>query len=318
MIIKPHELQLAVSALQSGEVVAIPTETVYGLAADITQEKAVRTIFELKGRPTNHPLIIHIGCFEELSLYALDMPDYVEILAEAFWPGPLSLVLKKSPLVSELVTGGQETVAIRMPNHPLTLSLIRQVGHPLAAPSANRFGKISPTQVEHVIEEFGTKIKILAGEACQVGIESTIIDATDPEYCTILRPGIISIAAIQAALGSRGKVYAKSEKEIRVPGALKSHYAPSKPTFLFEDKSGFEKLAKRYPNSLSLLYISACFQGNFGFQMASTPDLYAKQLYNVLRMADNSSKQAIAIEMPENKIEWVAIRDRLEKCSAEK
>lgn len=316
MIIKAENLMTAVKALQSGEVVAIPTETVYGLAADITIEKAVQKIFSLKGRPENHPLIIHIDSIESLALYAIDIPDYAYTLAKAFWPGPLSLVLKKSSRVSDFVTGGQSTVAVRMPNHPLTLSLISQVGHPLAAPSANKFGKISPTQVTHVVAEFGEELAIVEGEACAVGIESTIVDATAPKACSILRPGSIALADIASVLGPAIPVYSKGLVDIRVSGNLKSHYAPTKPTYLFSNEAELATLTAQFPDTLYVLYFSENYRHQFGYGLSREPREYAKALYQALRLADNSDKKAIAIEMPQASPDWAAICDRLGKCSA--
>lgn len=201
MSINTLDINTAAALLMQGEVVAIPTETVYGLAGNIHCENAIKKIFALKGRPADHPLIIHLAEINTLDHYATGIPGYVETLLAHFCPGPLTLVLKRTQAVSPLVTGGQDTVGIRFPAHPLAQILIKKVGHALAAPSANQFGRISPTSFQHVIAEFGNRVNVLDGGACQIGIESTIVDATSFEHCTILREGILSQACIQAALG---------------------------------------------------------------------------------------------------------------------
>lgn len=317
-IIQPCNIEFAADLLKSGQVVAIPTETVYGLAADISQEAAVKQIFALKGRPENHPLIIHISAVAQLETYATHIPDYAYQLAKHFWPGPLTLVLFKSNLVGNWVTGGQDTVGIRMPNHPLALQLIEQVGSPLAAPSANQFGKISPTHPAHVQAEFGDVIQIVEGGACEVGIESTIVDATDPNVCTILRPGMISEQQIQAILGSHIRMQKSTEKSRKVSGTLKSHYAPNKPTFMFNDAATLQKLFEEHGRAVYGLYLSDHYATEFpqASQMPLNEHVYAQSIYDALRKADNSEQNIILIEKPPFSIEWTAIIDRLERSCA--
>lgn len=316
-IIQPSNLALAADLLKSGQVVAIPTETVYGLAADISNKTAVKQIFALKGRPENHPLIIHISNIEQLTDYAVQVPDYALQLARHFWPGPLTLVLFKSDLVGDWVTGGQDTVGIRMPNHPLALQLIKQVGSPLAAPSANRFGKISPTHPEHVRAEFNDEIHILVGGACEVGIESTIIDATQHDVCTILRPGMISKQQIQATLGSNVTIQEPTSNSRKVSGTLKSHYAPNKPAFMFDDAATLQRLIEEHGNAYGL-YLSEQYAARFpqASQMPANQHTYAQNMYDALRKADNSGQEIILIEKPPFDSEWVAIIDRLERSCA--
>jgi len=317
-IIQPFDIRLAADLLKAGQVVAMPTETVYGLAANIANEQAVKQIFALKGRPENHPLIIHISAIEQLATYAVHIPNYALQLAKHFWPGPLTLVLYKSDLVGDWVTGGQDTVGIRMPNHPLALQLIEQVGNPLAAPSANLFGKISPTHVEHVQAEFNDAIHILDGGACDVGIESTIVDATQQDVCTILRPGMISEQQIQAVLGSQIHIQQPSDISRKVSGTLKSHYSPHKPTFLFKDEEEFAALKTEFAVSIFGLTITEGFTNLFK-QRCSMPNdatAYAHKIYDALRQADNSDCEVIAIERPEGSEGWIAIMDRLERSCA--
>ncbi|MCS5711246.1 L-threonylcarbamoyladenylate synthase [Candidatus Berkiella aquae] len=311
-------LDEAVCLIKAGSVVAIPTETVYGLAADISQQSAVKQIFSLKGRPENHPLIIHISAITQLETYAIHIPDYVYLLANHFWPGPLTFVLYKSERVGDWVTGGQDTVGIRMPNHPTALALIERVGSPLAAPSANQFGKISPTHPEHVMAEFGDKVSILDGGMCDVGIESTIIDATCHDACTILRPGMVSKEAIQAVLRNNIAINAPGTQSRKVSGTLKSHYSPNKPAFLFEDINDFATIQDEHETTFGI-YISPEYQSRFsqGVQLPNNPLEYAKIIYESLRLADQATTRAILIECPPKTKEWTAILDRLERSCAE-
>lgn len=310
------DLTVACQLLKAGNVVAMPTETVYGLAADISQQAAVEQIFTLKGRPTNHPLIIHISAITQLEDYANRIPDYAYQLAKHFWPGPLTLVLYKSDLVGGWVTGGHDTVGVRMPNHPLALELINRVGKPLAAPSANRFGKISPTQAAHVYAEFGNQIAIVEGGDCQVGIESTIIDATESNICTILRPGMISEAQIQAVISSQVTIQQFSANSRQVSGTLKSHYAPTKPTFAFQNASELAKLRAEHNGQFFGLLLSEGFADQFveSINMPKSEKDYAQELYSSLRDADMSAADVIAIELPPQR--WTGIRDRLSRSCA--
>lgn len=316
-IFDPNEISLVADYIRQGEIFAIPTETVYGLAADIRLDNAIKQIFSLKNRPNNHPLIIHISDISQLSDYAIDIPDYAYRLAKHFWPGPLTMVLRKSKLVSNLVTGGQDSVGIRMPNHELTLSLIKLVGSPLAAPSANQYGKISPTNAKHVITEFQGQVKVLDGGCCNIGLESTIVDATDVNSYSILRPGMISTKAIHEVLGNTDITYLDKRTKA-VSGTHKYHYAPSKPTFLFESPNQLKKISDLYQNSVYIISFNDYYQhlDLDGCRMPLDANKYAKIIYGKLRVADESSFKAIAIEMPPREIEWEGITDRLIKSSA--
>lgn len=311
-------IEAAAHFLLNGDVVAIPTETVYGLAADITQESAIAKIYQLKKRPLNHPLIIHISNEKQLFLYTNNIPDYAIELIKHFWPGPLTLVLKKSDYVSHSITGHQDTVAIRMPSHLLTLGLIEKVGRGLAAPSANQFGRISPTQPQHVIEDLGNEIPILDGGECTVGIESTIINATNPNFFSLLRPGHITLNDLKATLKHYPNVEIKDElSNIKISGRLKKHYAPQKPIVFF---STLEEL-KSYQEKFRIIYIihysQFSEQWDLCRKLANYPSQFAREIYSELRLADQTTAHVIAIERPPDDPAWHAINDRLKKSAAE-
>ena len=222
------DVSLAKKLLKSGQVVAIPTETVYGLAGNALNEEAVASIFKVKNRPTFDPLIVHLKDFKSAEQYCLFIPEFMQKLADQFMPGPLTLLLPKAEIIPDLVTAGSSLVALRIPSHPITSKLLQQLDFPLAAPSANPFGYISPTNAQHVNDQLGNKIPyILDGGACQIGLESTIIGFED-NLPVIHRKGGISIEAIEAIVGPI-KVNAHSSSNPKAPGMLKSHYAPTAP-----------------------------------------------------------------------------------------
>jgi L-threonylcarbamoyladenylate synthase len=224
MRLSESELRAAVMALEAGEVIGLPTETVYGLAADGTNPEAVRKIFVIKGRPAAHPLILHLGDISWLSRFTLDAPQAAFRLAEAFWPGPLSLVLKRSDAVPDEVTGGLATVAVRVPSHPVALQVLRALDRPLAAPSANRFGEVSPTTKAHVLRDLGGEVSlVLDGGASEVGVESTIVDLSS-EKIRILRPGGVSAEEIESVLALH--LEENDGSGPAAPGTLEAHYAP--------------------------------------------------------------------------------------------
>jgi L-threonylcarbamoyladenylate synthase len=232
----PRNLALLARALTAGEVVAVPTETVYGLAGDALNTAAVKKIFRAKGRPTNDPLIVHIHSLAQLDQLA-ERNAAVEKIARAFWPGPLTLILPKKPVVPDLVTSGRPSVAIRMPNHPLFRKLLRDCGRPLAAPSANPFGYVSPTTAAHVLDGLGRKIRyILDGGSCAIGVESTILDLRDPKRPAILRPGAIEGRAIERVLRVPVKAFDAKPQPANTasiaPGLLTRHYSPRTPVEL--------------------------------------------------------------------------------------
>lgn len=310
------ELKEALDRLRAGEVVAIPTETVYGLAADATQEGAIGKVFATKGRPSDHPLIVHLGSADWASHWG-DCPAELEALADRFWPGPLTLVVPRRPAVSPLITGGQDSVALRVPRHPLTLELLRQLGRPLVAPSANLFGHTSPTSAQHVLDEFQGAVPVLDGGPCQVGLESTILDLTHRPF-RILRPGQLGQQELEEVLGpldaaaSRPRDASRpreaSRPRPRVPGALDRHYAPQTPAYLGrppgEASFGWLGLnSKPVPPEAS------------GFVLLpDDPEGYARGLYGALRQLDRQGWGVLAIDPPPRLPGWEAIWDRLARA----
>ncbi|MDQ1293687.1 MAG: L-threonylcarbamoyladenylate synthase [Actinomycetota bacterium] len=253
-----RDVALAARAVRAGGLVGLPTETVYGLAADATDPAAVARIFTVKGRPVDHPLIVHLSDARDVDLWAVDVPPYARRLAASLWPGPLTLVLPRSPLVADHVTGGQDTVGLRVPAHPVALELLRRAGRALAAPSANRFGRVSPTRADHVLQELGHALvpgrdAILDGGDSGVGVESTIVDATGTAP-VILRPGAITEDDLLAAGGvpvrgqrprGPGNGTGAQTSPLRVPGSLSSHYAPRARVLLAWDAAEAARLAAR-------------------------------------------------------------------------
>jgi L-threonylcarbamoyladenylate synthase len=324
----------AVLALRQGQLLGFPTETVYGLGADALNEAAVAAVFAAKGRPIDHPLIVHLAGPEALNQWAIDIPPLAQRLAEAFWPGPLTLVLKKHPRVPMVVTGGQDTVALRVPNHPVCLSLLRAFGGGIVGPSANRYQRVSPTSAQDVSEELGEKLAyVLDGGACQVGIESTIVSCDSEGSVQILRQGAVSPEALRAAIQSpisiQAPVTALTHTAPRVPGSGVLHYAPEKPVFMSEyDELLAQLLAlMAQPEStkmpLSVLAFSAMpatlsAWTRLDWQiMPRDPVVYQQQLYRRLRAFDKSDAQQLWIEaVPKGVDAWLAVQDRLRRATA--
>lgn len=295
-------------ALKNGALIAFPTETVYGLGADASNEKAVARIYEVKARPHNHPLILHIASMDEISYWALDVKDYALALARDFWPGPMTLILNRSAHAKDFVTGGQESVGLRVPDHALALDLLQEclkIGvHAIAAPSANRFGHVSPTTAAAVHEEIGTYLLpddvILDGGSAHVGLESTIIDCTG-DAPRILRPGAITQGMIEKCTGLT--VNETSNSNIRVSGSLEKHYAPNAQIILDVQATagqGFIAPAE-----------VATPQGAIRLAAPTNTDEYARLLYAALRDADSQGLITIAIIQPSGDGLAIAIRDRL-------
>jgi L-threonylcarbamoyladenylate synthase len=312
-------IENAAEILRQGKLVAIPTETVYGLGADAKNPAAVKKIFAAKGRPSDHPLIVHIADAADLPAWAIDIPPTAYLLAKHFWPGPLTLVLNKHLSVPYEVTGGQETIALRVPDHPVALSLLKAFGGGIAAPSANRFCRISPTQASHVEEELGDKVDmILDGGACQVGLESTIVDLSGAKP-RLLRPGQLPQADIEEILGMPFALPDEKE-QIHAPGMMEVHYAPVTPTLLCSGKEIEEILRGKFSRNKGNTGVLA-FGGQtdcaFAYQVIPMPaDCrgYAQNLYNSLRIMDNAGIGLILIEQPPLTEEWRAINDRLIKA----
>ena len=312
-----EQIAKAVTLLRAGGVVAFPTETVYGLGADAANDQALRRIFSIKGRPADHPLIVHLAASAQIQDWARDIPAEAYSLAERFWPGPLTLILRRRAWVSALATGGQETIGLRVPAHPVALELLRAFGGGIAAPSANRFGRISPTTAEHVRQELGNGPDlILEGGACSVGIESTIVALTD-DAPLVLRPGGISPAALEEAMGQKVGLPGALQT-VRVPGMLASHYAPATPLQLLS--------AARLPAAAASLAAGgkrAAVMALYGYRsatgqtvaMPSDPAAYGYDLYAVIRMLDGGGHDAILVETPPQTEAWLAVNDRLQRAS---
>lgn len=311
-------LERAAALLADGKLVAIPTETVYGLAADASSRQAVARIFTAKERPADHPLIVHLPGMDALNDWAAEVPASARKLAEAFWPGPLTLILPRSKQVLPEITGGQNTVALRVPGHPITLELLGIFGGALAAPSANRFGRISPTRAEHVMAEFTGHPLVAAvidGGPCQIGVESTIVDCSqDPPR--ILRPGMIGSEALGRVLGralDSPPEHTTDPHQPRSPGNLASHYAPLTPTRLV----GAEDLFRGEPETAVLALDRSADPGGFAawISLPAVPDAYAHGLYAALRKLDRAQAKRILIERPPDHPAWAAIHDRLGRAS---
>ncbi len=302
----------AVAILRGGGLLAIPTETVYGLAADARNAEAVARIFALKGRPSDHPLIVHIAGTDAIEAWASTIPESAKQLATHFWPGPLTLILKKRSDVPDAVTGGQDTVGLRSPDHPLTLSLLRAFGGGLAAPSANRFGRISPTSASHVRDEFGENAPpILDGGPCPVGIESTIVDLSQSPP-RILREGHIRREQLLPFLPDlqSGLVTASP----RVSGSLDAHYAPRTPMRMLERRRLIEVAADE-PHCV-LLALESLPSGTQGISLPIQSEAYAHGLYAALRELDSRNAACILIEQPPSGPDWLAVNDRITRALA--
>jgi len=308
-------LKDAATSLIAGNLVAFPTETVYGLGADATNEKAVARIYEVKGRPTDHPLIVHISSINNLNKWTKDIPEYAVKLASAFWPGPMTLILPRTDLAKDFITGGQNNVGIRVPAHTVALALLKefeaQGGYGVAAPSANRFGKVSPTCADDVKAELSDYLNsndlILDGGQSSVGVESTIINCTNTTP-TILRPGAITAAMISDLLGINIEVVAKNDSDqIRAPGLLESHYSPKAKVYLSGTPSagdGFIALSK-FPTPPGVIRLTS----------PATNEEYARTLYQGLRLADSKKLSKVFVIEPAGNDIAVAVCDRLQKAA---
>jgi L-threonylcarbamoyladenylate synthase len=313
-----REIEAAVAVLRAGGLVAFPTETVYGLGADASSPGAVRKIFEAKGRPADHPVIVHLADPVLIASWARDIPDAARRLARKFWPGPLTLVLKRAAGVSDLVTGGQDTVALRVPAHPVARRLLAGFGGGVAAPSANRHGRVSATTAGHVRSEFGDEVScVLDGGEAEVGIESTIVDLSGTR-AALLRPGWIAAGEIEEALGQ--PLAAAAANAPRVPGSLAAHYAPRTPLMLMEGDLAVELASSltRQGKRVAVLALSVqqpLTQGLAWIAAPSDPAGYGHALYASLRRLDETGCDAIIVERPPQGPEWVAINDRLARAA---
>jgi L-threonylcarbamoyladenylate synthase len=313
------EIDNAVQALRDGELVAFPTETVYGLGANASNPAAVRRVFEVKGRPANHPVIVHLDSARHLSRWAREVPDLAQKLAAAFWPGPLTMVLPRSLTVSDVVTGGQDTVAVRVPSHPMARQLLAAFGGGVVAPSANRFGRVSPTRAEHVREELRDSVSIiLDGGDCQIGLESTIV-SFEGSAVRLLRPGGISAAKLRVHIGDRLLLGATIDSP-RVPGSIPQHYAPVTPltvvpageidhfaATLSEGGRRVAVLAQRLPHKAHK-YVTWINAGG-------RPEHYGRDLYANLRTLDKAGCRQILVQDVPREERWEAVRDRLTRAA---
>lgn len=314
----------AAALLRAGELVAFPTETVYGLGADASNPRAIAKIFAAKGRPADHPLIVHLPDASQLDRWAIDIPAVAFELAAAFWPGPLTLILKRHPSVLDAITGGQDTVGLRVPNHPLALQLLREFGGAngggLAAPSANRFGHVSPTTAAHVREELGDAVAmILDGGPCAVGIESTILDLSSGEP-RILRPGMLDAEAIGGVLG-RVPAFGGEQNAPRVSGSLEAHYAPGTPLQLVAaaDLATTAAQALAAGRRIAVLAPEAPVhvQQKMVWSAASADAAqFAHELYARLRELDTLGCDLILVAEPPATEAWRAVADRLRRAAA--
>ena len=306
----------AAASLHSGALVAFPTETVYGLGADATNESAVAHIYRVKGRPADHPLIVHIGQLSQLDQWAIDIPEYAIALARDFWPGPMTLILKRSEKARDFITGGQDSVGVRIPANPIALALLREFTGGVAAPSANRFGAISPTTAQAVKDEIGEFLDahrdlILDGGPCLVGVESTIIECLE-DFPRVLRPGAITVEMIEESTGLNVE---NSKSQTRTSGLLDTHYAPKAKVFLLDPINpllaciagvGFIAAAN-HPTPDGAIRLAA----------PNSDDAYARGLYEALREGDRKNLSAIYVVPPAGDGVAIAIRDRLQRAAFE-
>ena len=303
----------AAANLLAGNLVAFPTETVYGLGADACNAVAVARIYSVKGRPADHPLIVHVASMDTLGDWASDVPEYAISLARDYWPGPMTLIMKRSALAGDFVTGDQDTVGVRVPDHPIALGLlqafVRLGGKGVAAPSANRFGNVSPTTAQAVADELGDYLadtdQILNGGACKVGVESTIIDCSG-DAPRILRPGAITEAMINQSTGF-SQIEHSEKSEIRVSGSLESHYSPLATVVLDQSPIAGQGF-------IAMLDVSTP-DGVVRLAAPKNHDEFAKVLYTALREADKKALKTVVVQQPAGDGIAIAIRDRLKRAA---
>ena len=315
----PKVIARAADILSAGGLVAFPTETVYGLGADAGNGDAIRRLYAVKGRPAGHPVIVHLAEVAQMSGWAREVTMVAEKIAHAFWPGPLTLILRRASGVSDAVTGGQDTVGLRIPSHRIAHALLECFGGGIAAPSANRFGHVSATTARHVEQEFGNQIDMVVdGGPCEVGIESTIIDVTGTRP-VMLRPGSISVHEIEAAAGM--SLAAPGADAPRAPGMLAAHYAPAAPLLVMEADLLLDLAATltRQGKRVAVLARSALqplLAGLIWQTAAADAQTYAHDLYANLRTLDATGSDVILVEQLPQQPEWIAINDRLGRAAA--
>ena len=307
------EIRRAAEILKRGGLVGFPTETVYGLGADASSREAVARLYAAKRRPADHPVIVHFADAVTAFAWARDVPPAARKLAEKFWPGPLTLILKKSAKAGDFVTGRQDTIGLRVPSHRVAQELLRAFGGGIAAPSANRFGQVSPTTAAHVREDLGKDVEmVLDGGPSEVGIESSIVDLSGVQP-VLLRPGHISAAQLEAALGMR--IAAKHEDSQRHSGGLERHYAPRTPARLVPTHELDQEIARLQVKIAVLAFSRPDERVDYWLRMPREPQAYAQKLYAALRELDSARCEMILIEAPPEAPAWAGVRDRLERAT---
>ncbi len=306
------EVRRAAQILRAGGLVAFPTETVYGLGADAASAQAVKQLYAVKRRPADHPVIIHFENSKAAFAWAREVPESAKKLAARYWPGPLTLILKRSPLAQDFVTGGQDTVGLRVPSHPIARELLQEFGGAIAAPSANRFGLVSPTTAAHVREDLGNDADlVLEGGPSEVGIESTIVDLSR-DAPVLLRPGHVSKAELESLLG---EVQEKTAVSPRHSGGLERHYAPRTPARLVPTHALDKEISKKLGQRVAVLAFSRPDEHvDCWLRMPRDPQAYAQRLYAALRELDSAGCERILVEAPPESPEWSAVRDRLKRA----
>jgi len=307
------EIAKAVKLLKEGRLVAFPTETVYGLGADASDADAVARLYEVKRRPADHPVIVHFDTAERAFTWARDVSDEARTLAKRYWPGPLTLILKRSTLAKDFITGGQDNVGVRVPAHPVAHELLAAFAGGIAAPSANRFGHVSPTTAAHVRADLGADVDlVLEGGPSEVGIESTIVDLSRGAP-VVLRPGKISARDIEAALGEA--VAQPGTEAPRHSGSLERHYAPRTPARLVPVHELDREIARLKDKVAVLAFSRPDERVDYWLRMPRDAQAYAQKLYAALRELDSANCEAILIEAPPSTPEWAAVLDRLQRAS---
>jgi L-threonylcarbamoyladenylate synthase len=315
-----HAIETAARIIREGGLVAFPTETVYGLGADATNARAVARVFELKGRPANNPLIVHVPGMDAAAELVERWPAAAEKLARRFWPGPLTLVLPRNARIPDIVCAGGPTVAVRCPDHPVALELLRRAGMPLVGPSANRSGGVSPTTAEHVRQSLKDAVMVLDGGPCSRGIESTVV-RIEGTSATVLRPGVITPEQLAefVEIESYEPIVAPADAgPLPAPGMLRRHYAPATPARLFERSQRRAVMDRLFTQGrIAVMSHGMDLDHPMVIRMPASAAAYARELYAALHRADDAGAEAILIELPDEQGQlWDAIRDRLIRAAS--
>jgi L-threonylcarbamoyladenylate synthase len=306
------EVRRAAELLRAGGLVAFPTETVYGLGADASSVQAVARLYAVKRRPADHPVIVHFAAADDAFSWAREVPDAARQLARRFWPGPLTLILKRSEKAGDFVTGGQDSVGLRVPSHPVARELLKLFAGGVAAPSANRFGLVSPTTAAHVREDLGADVDlVIEGGPSEVGIESTIVDLSGGAP-VLLRPGRISRGDLEKVLGR--EVADKAATSPRHSGGLERHYAPQTPARLVPSYDLDKEIARLKEKVAVLAFSRPDERVDYWLRMPRDPNAYAQKLYGALRELDSAGCEEILVEAPPAGPDWAAVRDRLQRA----